>query len=272
MRYRIIYPEKLLRPANIPPRFTLPARLYPFPGCVATYPAFKAFEILSSETARSWKEIRLELFIHTIQKAKWKRKRGEETEAERKTGGIDGETGRGGKDKRGKMRKVENRDRERAGWERETAEKCELNELWDADCKPATFIHSLHHIHDKELWRLFFLSLPLQLPAVCLQPGYLWTCLIAQCLLFHPDKNQHWPQHFMAMRFIKHQEPMLILLWHMSASSLPLALQQHCVVSSDQGNASYVKFVECRLGSYCTHAMEKHSQLRANIERTSAKW
>lgn len=173
MRYRTIYPEKLLRPANIPPRFTLPARLYPFPSCVATYPAFKAFEILSSETARSWKEIRLELFIHTIQEAKWKRKRGEETEAERKTGGIDGETGRGGKDKRGKMRKVENRDRERAGWERETAEKCELNELWDADCKPATFIHSLHHIHDKELWRLFFLPFPPSAATCCLSAARL---------------------------------------------------------------------------------------------------
>lgn len=45
--------EKLLRPANISPLFTQPPLLYPFPRCVATYYGFKAFKILSSETACS---------------------------------------------------------------------------------------------------------------------------------------------------------------------------------------------------------------------------
>lgn len=192
MRHKISPSDKRVRPANIPPRFTPPSQLYPSPGLRRHLPRSQSFwdsfmwDSLQLKRDKTWALHTYDMESKSGRKRGWKRQRrgGKKRGTERETGG-------GGEDKREKMRKVENRKREAA--EGETAEKCELNELWDADCTPGTFIHSLYHIHDKEPHGRFC-SLPRQLCAVCL--WYLSVCTQAisepvSPSVSSPNKREH---------------------------------------------------------------------------------
>lgn len=96
-----------------------------FLWCATTYSALNALEIISRETARSRKEIKLELFINTTcmcggaNRGRLKKRRGGGTETGRKWGGV--MTGKNEwmpkKKKKKEMRKVEDRCRkEKKRW------------------------------------------------------------------------------------------------------------------------------------------------------------
>lgn len=80
--------------------------------------AFKAFEILSCETARSPRVITLELLIRAMRKAKVVARKGERDRGEEVRGG-EGRGGKGGQGRRGKGEKRIGRERDRQAEERE---------------------------------------------------------------------------------------------------------------------------------------------------------
>lgn len=77
--------EKLPNSAQTPPQFSQDGFLCCIPTCLV----FKALIILSIETACTWKEIKLELYIHITPRAKWYQKRGKKRKQEREPqGGV----------------------------------------------------------------------------------------------------------------------------------------------------------------------------------------
>lgn len=179
--------EKRLRPAHIPPLFTLPPRRYPFSRCGATYPASKAFQTLSSETACSWKEIRLELFINMIEKAKRQTEEGEEARREIIGNGklrVDRDRDRWswkGKE-RGNKKGGKQRYRETGGWGREGwIPWAEWVMRWQRG-----YIQFILFI--TFMIKSCLVSFPsFQLPeAMCLQRGYLFICHTHSSLSLRP--------------------------------------------------------------------------------------
>lgn len=164
--------------------------------------------------------------------------------------------------------------------EGETAEYCELNELWDAGWKVATFIHSLYHIHDKELCSLFpffsatcCLSLMLSVfrPAIC-----------KICLTLTP--KQGMPTFTMALHYesgLASAWFLHTLWWITSETRTHIAVRHICLCSCCGSTATVCGVVRsgewqlCELcgmlplGFYCTLTTENHTQLQSTTEKRS---